>query len=65
MTFSKPLETSDAGFKTKDVGFEVKWEIPFACTQNLSMCLADAEKVLQPTICRLSDNNPIQIENAL
>ena len=38
--------TKDAGFESKDIHFATKCKIPFACIQNFSVCLADAEKVL-------------------
>jgi hypothetical protein len=43
--------------ETKDTGFATKCENLFACIQYFSMCLAAAEKVLWPIICRLSSNN--------
>ena len=38
--------TKDAGFESKDIHFATKWKSPFACIENFSMFLADAEKVL-------------------
>jgi hypothetical protein len=44
---------SFTSLETKDTGFENL----FACIQYFGMCLAAAEKVLWPIICRLSGNN--------
>jgi hypothetical protein len=47
--------------ETKDTGFETKCENILTCIQYFSMCLAAAEKVLWPIMCRLSGkyNRPI------
>jgi hypothetical protein len=48
--------------KIFDTDFATKCENLYACIQYFSMCLAAAEKVLWPIICRLSSNNrPIPI----
>ena len=48
---------SFTSLETKDTSFVTKCENLFACIQYFSMCLAAAEKVLWPIICRLSGNN--------
>jgi hypothetical protein len=50
-------ETKDAGFRQKMQVFATKCENLFPCIHYFSMCLAAAEKVLWPIICRLSGNN--------
>ncbi len=51
------MTSSNHSPETKDAGFPTKYENLFACIQYFSMCLAAAEKVLWPIICRLSCNN--------
>jgi hypothetical protein len=51
------VEMFPASLRLRQKTFATTCENLFACIQYFGMCLAAAEKVLWPIICRLSGNN--------